>query len=94
MHPAGLLRTEFQGSPGATLHLWTTEDAWTTVTAHNDPDGSYSGTMSLKTGGFEGLKTPQDYEALLRSRFVGLPDDWIPAIAAQVAKQKASPAGM
>eukprot|EP00877_Chromochloris_zofingiensis_P014865 jgi/Chrzof1/9632/Cz04g10110.t1 len=84
---------EFQGSPGATLHLWTTEDAWTTVTAHNDPDGSYSGTMSLKTGGFEGLKTPQDYEALLRSRFVGLPDDWIPAIAAQVAKQKASPAG-
>jgi hypothetical protein len=33
---------EFKKNPGATLHLWTTDkDAWTTVTAHSNPDGTY-----------------------------------------------------
>lgn len=38
---------------GATLHLWSSDDAWTSFTSHSDPDESYSGTLSLKTGGFE-----------------------------------------
>lgn len=33
---------EFKLNPGATLHLWTTDaDAWTTLTAHSNPDGTY-----------------------------------------------------
>jgi hypothetical protein len=44
---------EFASSTGATLHLWSSDDAWTSFTAHSDPDGAYSGTLSLKTGGFE-----------------------------------------
>ncbi|KAF8072714.1 kmo [Scenedesmus sp. PABB004] len=63
------------------------------VTAHSNPDGTYSGTMSLKTGGFEGLATAADYEGLLRAKFVGLPDAWVPAIAAQVVNETPSPAG-
>ena len=41
---------EFKVNPGATLHLYTSDDPWTTFTAHNNPDGTYSGTFSLKTG--------------------------------------------
>lgn len=34
--------SEFKVNPGATLHLWTTNtDAWTTLTAHSNPDGTY-----------------------------------------------------
>ena len=44
---------EFASNPGATLHLWASGDAWTSFTAHSDPDHTYSGTLSLKTGGFE-----------------------------------------
>lgn len=34
--------SEFKVDPGATLHLWTTDkDAWTTLTAHSNPDGTY-----------------------------------------------------
>jgi 2-polyprenyl-6-methoxyphenol hydroxylase-like FAD-dependent oxidoreductase len=41
--PLPLARTpEFKQNPGATLHLWTTDaDAWTTLTAHSNPDGTY-----------------------------------------------------
>lgn len=60
----------------------------------SNPDGTYSGTFSLKTGGFDDLKTPQDYEQLLRSRFAAIPDQWIPAIAEQTSKQHPSPAGV
>lgn len=42
---------EFKINPGATLHLYTSDDSWTTFTAHSNPDGTYSGTFSLKTGG-------------------------------------------
>jgi ubiquitin carboxyl-terminal hydrolase 48 len=45
---------EFKKDPGATLHLWSSDDPWTTVTAHSNPDSTYSGTFSLKTGGFLG----------------------------------------
>lgn len=41
---------EFKVNPGATLHLYTSDDPWTTFTAHNNPDGTYSGTFSLKSG--------------------------------------------
>jgi hypothetical protein len=47
---------EFKKDPGATLHLWSSDDPWTTVTAHSNPDGTYSGTFSLKTGGFSGAR--------------------------------------
>uniref|UniRef100_A0A383WAT6 FAD-binding domain-containing protein n=1 Tax=Tetradesmus obliquus TaxID=3088 RepID=A0A383WAT6_TETOB len=84
---------EFKKDPGATLHLWSSDDPWTTVTAHSNPDGTYSGTFSLKTGGFADLRTAADYEALLRKKFVGVPDDWVPAIAQQAAAATPSPAG-
>lgn len=36
------VHAEFKKNPGATLHLWTTDkDAWTTLTAHSNPDGTY-----------------------------------------------------
>lgn len=41
---------EFTGKVGSTLHLFTTADPFTTFTAHNNPDGTYSGTFSLATG--------------------------------------------
>lgn len=39
------------------------------------------------------LRTAADYEALLRKKFVGVPDDWVPAIAQQAAAATPSPAG-
>jgi hypothetical protein len=39
------------------------------------------------------LKTAADYEALLRKKFVGVPEDWVPAIAEQAAAATPSPAG-
>lgn len=41
----------------------------------------------------QALKTPAEYEALLRSKFKGLPEDWIPQIAEQAAVSPASSAG-
>jgi hypothetical protein len=139
---------EFAGNEGATLHLWASDDAWTSFTSHSDPDGTYSGTISLKTGGFEvggwqggwraggrwamdcisgavggpqlaarpslrptgtcpapnpttvptpkrtqTVKTPADFEALFRSKFKGIPEEWIAPIAQQAAGQRPSPAG-
>eukprot|EP00878_Enallax_costatus_P016055 GHUV01016834.1.p1 GENE.GHUV01016834.1~~GHUV01016834.1.p1 ORF type:complete len:473 (+),score=145.50 GHUV01016834.1:831-2249(+) len=84
---------EFKVNPGATLHLYTSDDPWTTFTAHNNPDGTYSGTFSLKTGGFESLQSIGEYESLLRTKFAGIPEKWIQNIAEQVSKQKPSPAG-
>eukprot|EP00879_Flechtneria_rotunda_P010233 GHRR01010699.1.p1 GENE.GHRR01010699.1~~GHRR01010699.1.p1 ORF type:complete len:574 (+),score=201.61 GHRR01010699.1:88-1722(+) len=84
---------EFKVNPGATLHLWTSDDPWTTFTAHSNPDGTYSGTLSLKTGGFAELTTQQQYEQLIRNKFAGVPDDWVPAIAQQVVNEKPSSAG-
>jgi hypothetical protein len=49
--------------------------------------------MSLKTGGFKELISAQDHEQLLRSKFVGIPEDWYAAVAEQAAKEVASPAG-
>eukprot|EP00879_Flechtneria_rotunda_P027663 GHRR01029642.1.p1 GENE.GHRR01029642.1~~GHRR01029642.1.p1 ORF type:complete len:239 (+),score=97.76 GHRR01029642.1:990-1706(+) len=85
---------EFKVNPGATLHLWTSDDPWTTFTAHSNPDGTYSGTLSLKTGGFAELTTQQQYEQLIRNKFAGVPDDWVPAIAQQVVNEKPSSAGI
>jgi hypothetical protein len=39
------------------------------------------------------LKSAADYEALLRKKFVGVPEDWVPAIAQQAATSTPSPAG-
>eukprot|EP00967_Tisochrysis_lutea_P057609 scaffold73058_cov13-Tisochrysis_lutea.AAC.1 len=43
---ADLEPPEFKGKKGATLHLYTTNDSFTTVTAHRNPDDSYSGCVS------------------------------------------------
>lgn len=32
---------EFASQRGSTLHLWRSTDAYTTVTAHRNPDGTY-----------------------------------------------------
>ncbi|GIL95578.1 hypothetical protein Vretimale_1533 [Volvox reticuliferus] len=84
---------EFKGKTGASLHLYTSDDPFTSFTAHSNPDGTYSGTFSVQTGGFKDLKTPADYEAFLRAKFKGIPEDWISAAAKQVAANPASPAG-
>ncbi len=41
---------EFGGKKGASLHLWTSDDPFTSFTAHSNPDGTYSGTFSVQTG--------------------------------------------
>jgi hypothetical protein len=87
-------KTEFKGAPGTALHLWSGGDAWTSFTAHSNPDATYSGTLSLQTGGFDALQTPADYEAVLRGQFSGLPAGWVAPIAAQVAGEAAAPAGV
>lgn len=85
---------EFKVNPGATLHLWTTNtDAWTTLTAHSNPDGTYSGTMSLKTGEHTTLTNKEQVEQLLKDKFTGVPEHWVPSIADQVLKEAPSPAG-
>lgn len=88
-----LLFSEFKGQPGTTLHLWSSDDAWTTFTAHRNPDDTYSGTFSLKTGGFDELKSVADYEQLLSTRFAGIPEAWVPEVAQRTFKQTPNPAG-
>ncbi len=44
-------------------------------------------------GGFKSLVKPADYEALMRSKFKGVPEDWIPKVAEQVAAAQPNPAG-
>jgi 2-polyprenyl-6-methoxyphenol hydroxylase-like FAD-dependent oxidoreductase len=84
---------EFAGNDGATLHLWASDDPFSSFTTHSDPDGTYSGTISLRTGGFESVKTAANFEAFLTSKFTGIPEAWIAPIAAQAAGQTPSPAG-
>lgn len=52
-----------------------------------------SGTMSLRTGEHATLTDQTQVEQLLREKFTGVPADWVPAIAEQVLKETASPAG-
>ncbi|EFJ43553.1 flagellar-specific protein Ssa14 [Volvox carteri f. nagariensis] len=85
---------EFKGRTGASLHLYTSDDPFTSFTAHSNPDGTYSGTFSVQTGGFKSLgQQPADYEAFLKSKFRGIPDAWRAPAAAQLAANPPSPAG-
>ncbi|KAG2495591.1 hypothetical protein HYH03_006191 [Edaphochlamys debaryana] len=85
---------EFEGRKGTSLHLWTSNtDAFTSFTAHSNPDGTYSGTFSLKTGGFKALQTPAQYQAFLADKFVGIPKEWCSEAATQLAEGPANPAG-
>ncbi|KAF5842142.1 hypothetical protein DUNSADRAFT_9101 [Dunaliella salina] len=90
---ADLEPPEFKGKTGATLHLYTTNDSFTTVTAHRNPDNSYSGTFSMRTGEHAKYNTQEAYEALLREKFSALPPHWVPEIAKQAVQAKASSAG-
>lgn len=47
----------------------------------------------MRAGGFDKLKTAADHETLLKGNFVGLPTEWIPEIASQVAGSTPSSAG-
>ncbi|GFR39880.1 hypothetical protein Agub_g382 [Astrephomene gubernaculifera] len=89
----GVEPPEFRGRSGASLHLFTSDDPFTAFTAHSNPDGTYSGTFSLQTGGFRALHSPADYEAIMRAKFAGIPPEWLPAAAAQLAAAPANPAG-
>ncbi|KAL6759374.1 monooxygenase [Haematococcus lacustris] len=84
---------EFAGRKGTSLHLYTSDDSFTTFTAHSNPDGTYSGTFSLKTGEHEQLISQAAYESLLRAKFPSMPQDWVPEVAAQAVSSKASSAG-
>jgi len=84
---------EFAGKTGSTLHLYTTNDPFTTVTAHSNPDGSYSGTFSMRTGEHDTFTTQASYEALLRDKFPSLPAAWVPEIAKQALAAKPASAG-
>jgi len=90
---ADLEPPEFKGKKGATLHLYTTNDSFTTVTAHRNPDDSYSGTFSMRTGEHAKYNTQEAYEVLLREKFSTLPPHWVPEIAKQALQAKASSAG-
>ena len=48
---ADLEPPEYKGKPGRTIHLWLGNIPLTSLSAHRNPDGSYSGTMALKSGG-------------------------------------------
>lgn len=52
-----------------------------------------SGTMSLKTGEHATLTNKDQVEQLLKDKFTGVPEHWIPSIADQVLKEPPSPAG-
>lgn len=65
----------------------------TTLTAHSNPDGTYTGTFALRTGSFDNFKSAADYESFIRANFVGVPEDWVPQIAAQVAAAPANSQG-
>ncbi len=83
----------FKGKSGASLHLFTSDDPYTSVTAHRDADGTYSGTFTLRSGHWDGLGTCQQYQDLLASKFKGLPKDWVAGIAEQTYDQPAHSAG-
>lgn len=42
---------QYANRDGRTIHLWLGDKTLTSVSCHRNPDMTYSGTMSLKTGG-------------------------------------------
>ncbi len=81
---------EFATRRGATLHLFASEDPYTAITAHRNPDGTYSGTISVRAGGWHELASLEEYQEMLATEFRGLPRDWVFDIAEQAFN---SPAG-
>lgn len=85
---------EFKGNPGATLHLWSAlNDPFMSFTAHRNPDGTYSGTFSMRSGDHANVTSAAGYETILRTRFAGIPEEWVKPVADQAWKGQASPAG-
>lgn len=85
---------EFINEPGCTLHLWSAkDDPFMSFTTHRNPDETYSGTFSMKTGSWGQIGTLEEIEAILRTKFVGIPEEWIPLIAQQALSSPASSAG-
>jgi len=92
--PGDIEPEEFRGKDGSTLHLWTaTNDPFMSFTAHRNPDDTYSGTFSMRTGDHANVRSPSHYEHLLTTRFAGIPPAWVPAIAEQVWTRQPSSAG-
>lgn len=48
---ADLEPPEYQGRPGRSLHLFLGSNSLTSLSAHKNADGNYSGTLGLKRGG-------------------------------------------
>ena len=42
---------QYRDQAGRTIHLWLGSSTLTSVSCHRNPDGSYSGTLALRTGG-------------------------------------------
>ncbi|KAK9812176.1 hypothetical protein WJX73_002086 [Symbiochloris irregularis] len=78
---------------GRTIHLWLGNNTLTSVSCHRNPDKTYSGTVSLKTGDFDTLSTAKDYEDLIRTQVRGVPEAWAPEIARQCLYAPAADSG-
>ena len=42
---------EYEGKPGRSLHLFLGNNSLTSLSAHRNDDGTYSGTLGLRSGG-------------------------------------------
>lgn len=54
---ADLEPKEYEGKPGRSLHLFLGNNSLTSLSAHRNTDGTYSGTLGLRSGG-EGSYRP------------------------------------
>jgi kynurenine 3-monooxygenase len=85
---------EFKEESGSTLHLWSAKnDPFMSFTSHRNPDDTYSGTFSMKTGDWALPQSVEDVETILKTKFEGIPSKWITPIAQQTFASPASPAG-
>ena len=48
---ADLEPKEYEGKPGRSLHLFLGNNSLTSLSAHRNADGTYSGTLGLRSGG-------------------------------------------
>ena len=51
LHAEDLEPPQFSGRPGRTIHLFLGRNSLTSVSARRNKDGSYGGTLALKSGG-------------------------------------------
>ncbi|KAK9819578.1 hypothetical protein WJX81_004976 [Elliptochloris bilobata] len=91
--PPGLEPEQFRGKPGRTLHLFLGNNTLSSVSAHRNVDGTYSGTMALRNGEFDTLKSAADYERLISECVPGVPLEWRLPIGEQCMEAPVSSTG-